>query len=81
MMFFAWTAMSFGTNLLTFYTKYLPGEVYSNSLVIGLASVIFLLAGPLSQRWESRRILSIAYVIAFLGTLGMAIVINSCSGG
>jgi Na+/melibiose symporter-like transporter len=48
MMFMCWSAMSFGINLLVFYTKYLPGEVYSNSMVIGLAALVFLTAGPLA---------------------------------
>ena len=50
MMLFAWTAMSFGSYLLVFYTKHLPGEVYSNTMFIGFASLIFILAGPLSIR-------------------------------
>lgn len=51
MMFLAWSAMSFSVNLLTFYTKYLPGEVYNNSMVIGLASFAYAMAGPLSARF------------------------------
>lgn len=80
MMFLAWIAMSFGTNLLTFYTKYLPGEVYSNSMVIGLASLAFALAGPLASRLDSRRILSLSYLLAFIGSLSMMLVIQSCDG-
>lgn len=54
MMFLAWSAMSFGVNLLTFYTKHLPGDVYSNSMVIGFASLAYVLAGPLGLRAETR---------------------------
>jgi hypothetical protein len=51
MMLLAWIAMSFGINLLNFYTKHLPGEVYNNSMWIGMAAFAFILAGPLSIRF------------------------------
>jgi hypothetical protein len=50
MMFLVWSAMSFGINLLTFYIKYLPGDVFNNSMVIGLAALIYLMAGPLAKK-------------------------------
>ena len=76
MMFLAWTAMSFGINLLTFYTKYLPGEVYNNSMVIGFAALIFVLAGPLSKKLKVRHILSASYLLAFIGSLIMFAIIS-----
>ena len=71
LMFFAWTSMSFGVNLLTFYTKYLPGDTFNNSLVIGLGSFTFLLAGPLASCLSSRRILPLAYLLALSGALSL----------
>ena len=75
MMFLVWSAMSFGINLLTFYTKYLPGDVFNNSMVIGLAALIYLMAGPLAKKLESKHILSAAYFLASVSTLTMIIVI------
>jgi hypothetical protein len=75
MMFLVWSAMSFGINLLTFYTKYLPGDVFNNSMVIGLAALIYLMAGPLAKNLESKNILSAAYFLASISTLTMIIVI------
>ncbi len=75
MMFLVWSAMSFGINLLTFYTKYLPGDVFNNSMVIGLAALIYLIAGPLAKKLESKNILSVAYFLASVSTLTMIIVI------
>ncbi len=80
MMFLVWSAMSFGINLLTFYTKYLPGDVFNNSMVIGLAALIYLIAGPLAKKLESKNILSVAYFLASVSTLTMIIVIESCNG-
>lgn len=80
MMFLAWTAMSFGTNLLTFYTKHLPGEVYSNSMVIGLASLSFIMAGTLGAKYETRHILCASYILAFVGATSMVMVIIRCEG-
>lgn len=73
-----WSAMSFGINLLTFYTKYLPGDVYSNSMVIGLAALVYAGAGPLSKRLESKKILTIAYLISSLGGLSLLLVVSMC---
>jgi Major Facilitator Superfamily len=84
MMFFAWTAMSFGTNLLTFYTKRLPGEVYQNSMVIGLASLVFIFAGRLGQKYKLRHILSSCYIVALFGAVIMCYLVVNCknnSGG
>jgi len=75
MMFLVWSAMSFGINLLTFYTKYLPGDVFNNSMVIGLAALIFLMAGPLAKKLESKNIFSAGYFLASISTLTMIIVI------
>jgi hypothetical protein len=80
MMFLVWSAMSFGINLLTFYTKYLPGDVFNNSMVIGLAALIYLMAGPLAKKLESKNILSASYFLASISTLAMIIVIQSCNG-
>jgi hypothetical protein len=80
MMFLVWSAMSFGINLLTFYTKYLPGDVFNNSMVIGLAALIYLVAGPLAKKLESKNILSASYLLASISTLTMIIVIQSCNG-
>jgi hypothetical protein len=74
-MFLVWSAMSFGINLLTFYTKYLPGDVFNNSMVIGLAALIYLIAGPLAKKLESKNILSASYFLASISTLTMIIVI------
>jgi hypothetical protein len=75
MMFLVWSAMSFGINLLTFYAKYLPGDVFNNSMVIGLAALIFLMAGPLAKKLESKNIMSAGYFIASVSSLTMIVVI------
>jgi hypothetical protein len=75
MMFMVWSAMSFGTNLLNFYMKHLPGEVYNNSMVIGFASLAYTLAGPLCQRFRTKQLLSMAYLTALLGSIALILVI------
>ncbi len=72
--------MSFGINLLTFYTKYLPGDVFSNSMVIGLAALIFISAGPLASKLQSKQILAVGYLISSLGALSIIITISTCDG-
>ena len=73
-----WSAMSFGINLLTFYTKYLPGDVYENSMVIGLAALIYVSAGPLASKLESKRILTVAYFVSSIGALSLLLIVGMC---
>ena len=78
MMFLVWSAMSFGINLLTFYAKYLPGDVFENSKVIGLAALIFISAGPLASTLDSKKILILGYSIASLGALTLLLTVGMC---
>lgn len=79
MMFMVWSAMSFGINLLTFYTKYLPGDVYGNSMVIGLAALFYTTAGPLAKKLESKKILTVAYSLASIGALSLLSAVSLCT--
>ena len=71
--------MSFGINLLTFYTKYLPGDVYGNSMVIGLAALFYITAGPLAKKLESKKILTVAYSLASIGALSLLSAVSLCT--
>lgn len=42
-----WGAVCFGFFLLNFFIKYLPGDIYINSIVSGLAAFFMLLEGPI----------------------------------
>jgi MFS family permease len=80
MMFLAWSAMSFGINLLNFYTKHLPGDVYTNSTVIGFASLSYVLAGPLGIRMPTKHILSASYMVALAGSIGILTMMQTTDG-
>ena len=75
MMFMTWSALVFSVNLLIFYTKHLPGEVYTTSTFTGFAALAFALAGPLGIRIRIKRILNGAFAFAFVGSLGMLVMI------
>lgn len=74
-MFMTWSALVFSVNLLIFYTKHLPGEVYTTSTFTGFASLAFALAGPLGFRIPIKRILNGAFVFALAGSMGMLVMI------
>lgn len=75
MMFMTWSALVFSGNLLIFYTKHLPGEVYTTSTFTGFAALAFALAGPLGLRISIKRILNGAFAFAFVGSMGMLVMI------
>lgn len=61
-----WTAASFCTYLLQYYTKYLSGSIFINYYFDGLSSLVaFCLAIPLY--WGCRT--QIAFIVSFLVTI------------
>lgn len=75
-MIIAWSCVSFSFFLINFFIKYLPGDVYQNQTISGLASVAFLCAGPMSKALCNRSILVIAFFIAFVSSTTLLIVIS-----
>ena len=50
MMIIVWFSSSFTFYLLNFLVKYMPGDIYFNSVVSGLSAVAMLIEGKL-QDW------------------------------
>ena len=47
MMIMAWIAGSFSFYLLNFLIKYMPGDIYYNSIISGLSGISLLIEGKL----------------------------------
>ena len=47
MMLVAWGSASFSFYLLNFFIKYMPGDIYINSIISGLSCFAMLLEGPM----------------------------------
>ena len=52
MMIMAWVAGSFSFYLLNFLIKYMPGDIYYNSMVSGLSAIALLIEGKLQQKLD-----------------------------
>lgn len=69
MMIFAWSCVSFSYFLLNFYIKYIPGNIYENQMVSGLACFAFLISGPISKKVNNKHILTGSFVMALFCSL------------
>jgi len=75
LMTISWCCVSFSYFTLTFFIKYLPGDVYMNQSISGLSTIAFLFAGPMSRRLDNKITLTLSFFIAFLSSLVMMIFI------
>lgn len=50
MMIIVWIAASFIFFLLGFLVKYMPGDIYFNSVISGLSAIAMLLQGQISDK-------------------------------
>ena len=49
-----WSCASFTFYLLNFYVKYMPGDIFVNSIVSGISCFIVLIEGPLQHKFSSK---------------------------
>jgi nitrate/nitrite transporter NarK len=69
-MCYNWAASLFSFNLLSFYVKYLPGDLYQNSIMLGLSTLVGgLLYVMLCQRYGTISSFTIVYTISLLGAI------------
>ncbi len=54
LMIINWSCVSFFFYLLNFFIKYMPGDIFINSIISGLACFTMLLQGPLQKRFSSK---------------------------
>ena len=69
MMILCWTASSFSFYLINFLIKYMPGDIYFNSVVSGMAAVALLIEGKLQQKLDLRGGLAFSYFQAFVASI------------
>jgi Na+/melibiose symporter-like transporter len=65
----SWGSVSFSFFMLSFFIKYMPGDVYLNSIVSGFSAVSYLLAGPMKKRFDAKWILFISFTLALMSSL------------
>jgi hypothetical protein len=69
-MIYIWIASSFGLYLITFQMKYLPGNIYVNTLVSSIVDIpISIIAGVVYYKYGVRVTLPIFYVISTFGAI------------
>eukprot|EP00347_Sterkiella_histriomuscorum_P013032 403366275 len=73
LMTFSWCCVSFSYFMISFYIKYLPGDIYQNQSVSGLSAFAFLFAGPISRKLDNKITLTLSFFIAAVGSITMII--------
>ncbi|CDW72340.1 organic cation [Stylonychia lemnae] len=73
LMTISWTCVSFSYFMISFFIKYLPGDIYENQSVSGLSAFAFLFAGPISRKLDNKITLTLSFLIATLASLTMVV--------
>ncbi len=68
-MVICWIAHSFSFNLLNFFIKYMPGDIFINSIAFGLSSLGMLIEGPIAKRINCKVGLGISFTIALISSV------------
>jgi len=71
MMVVCWSAVSFSFYMLTFFLKYLPGNIYTNSTISGFSCIGYFLSGYISTQLGTKQTM----IGSFLATLVAALTI------
>lgn len=69
MMIFVWVSASFTFYLLNFLVKYMPGDIYFNSIISGLSCFAMLIEGWLQDKLGAKGGMITSYVITAIATL------------
>lgn len=69
MMMLCWGSVSFSFFVLGFLIKYLPGDVYLNSIVSGFSAVAYLMSGPMKKKFDVKWILFISFTLALMSSV------------
>jgi len=69
-MCYNWAAALFSFNLLSFYVKYLPGDLYQNSIMMGFSTLVGgIMYVSLQQRFGTISSFTIVYAISLMGAV------------
>jgi hypothetical protein len=68
MMIIVWVAASFTFYLLNFLVKYMPGDIYFNSVISGLSCVAMLIEGFIQEKIGTKGGMVLSFAITCLST-------------
>jgi MFS family permease len=76
MMILVWVASSFTFFLLSFLVKYMPGDIYFNSIVSGLSCSVMLVEGFIQDRMGSKGGMIASLSLTCLATLTLCLFVH-----
>ena len=69
MMQFIWTGCTFSYYIISFLMKYLPGNVYLNSSMLGFSALTYLLQDFLSKIFGAKELVRYSLSLTFIGVI------------
>ena len=74
-MVMSWSASSFCFYIIGFYLKYIPGDIFMNTMFVSVAdSVSSMITGVIAQTIGAQRTMTLAFFIASIGGLCLMVV-------
>ena len=71
MMIVAWIAASYTFNLLNFFVKYMPGDIYFNNILAGLSCFALLIQGKVEDILKPKGGIIVSFFIALVTVGGL----------
>eukprot|EP00347_Sterkiella_histriomuscorum_P006274 403353395 len=71
LMIMNWCAASFTFYLLSFFIKYMPGDIFVNSIVSGLCCFSLLMEGPIQKKLSTKVGQSISFALGLIAAVGI----------
>lgn len=66
-----WLFATYTYYMLYYFAKYLPGDIYANQTVSNISNVIYLISGPLTNKFGPKNTLAISFLISIPPTISL----------
>lgn len=68
-MILVWVSSSFTFYLLNFLVKYMPGDIYINSVISGLSAFALLIEGTLQDKLGMKGGMVVSFIVTVISTV------------
>lgn len=73
MMILCWVSGSFSFYLLNFLIKYMPGDIYFNSMVSGLSAIALLIEGKLQVYLDLKGGQIVSFIMSLIAAISLSL--------
>ena len=76
LMIFVWVSASFSFYLLNFLVKYMPGDIYFNSIISGLSCAAMLIEGQMQDKLGTKGGMVVSFILTCVSTVLLCLFVH-----